>query len=97
MRDSITSTKNFPVVWEDPEDARSYWVTDLQHSAYPRVPLAWALSQAFPRGMGKAFAGAPPPPPPRELTFNGYVYTEVRPRPAGPPGGGPGQGGSDGG
>jgi phosphoenolpyruvate synthase/pyruvate phosphate dikinase len=89
MLETITPTKSFPVTWEDPTDAERYWVTDLMHYAYPKTPLWGALTDAFPRGMGKAFVGVPPAPPARQLTFNGYVYSEVRPRPAGPPAGGP--------
>lgn len=81
---AVSAPRNFPFDWPDPADAERYWITDLQHNAYPRTPLAGGLADAFPRGMGKAFAGAPPPPP-RRLVLNGYVYTEVRPRPPGPP------------
>ena len=75
----IPAPRNFPFTWEDPEDANRYWVTDLLHNAYPRVPLFSALTEAFSRGMGKAFAReGERPPPPRRMTINGYVYEEVR-------------------
>jgi phosphohistidine swiveling domain-containing protein len=77
--------RNFPFTWDDPADAQRYWVTDLHHNAYPRVPLSGALGDAFPRGMGRAFGEGDTAPPPRRLTINGYVYTEVTPPRAGPP------------
>jgi len=46
MQDTITSTRNFPVVWEDPEDAGRYWVTDLQHHAYLQCALKSARKLA---------------------------------------------------
>jgi pyruvate,water dikinase len=78
MPSTAVTPRNFPVTWDHPEDADRYWITDLQHNAYPQVPLTKRLLDAFPRGMGQAFVGLPPGPPPRRLTFNGYVYTEVR-------------------
>ena len=82
----LAPPRNFPVAWDDPADAERYWITDLQHHAYPQVPLAHALGEAFPRGMNKAFVqDGPPPSPPRMLTLNGYAYTEYRALPPGPP------------
>jgi pyruvate,water dikinase len=52
--------RNFPVTWEDPADAARYWVADLHHNAYPRVPLRAAV--------------AGPGLPGRQLLINGYAY-----------------------
>ena len=43
----IPTPPDFPVVWDDPSDARQTWTFDPAHFSEPIAPLSYAVAAAF--------------------------------------------------
>ena len=49
----IPAPADFPITWENPADAKLYWMQET-HSKFPMAPLAYAVEAAFLRGANPA-------------------------------------------
>ena len=70
----------FPVVWEQPGDARRYWTRQRIHWAEPRTPLSYAFSRhVIEAGINPAAAAYDLPFRFEMRSFNTYLYYAIRP------------------
>jgi phosphohistidine swiveling domain-containing protein len=79
----IVTPPEFPVVWDDPRDAKLTWTTIPQLKA-PTPPLIYAVSAAFLFGSNAAFEGAGLPFSIRFALINTYMYMGIVPKGAPP-------------
>ena len=69
----IESPKNFPVAWDDPDDARLTWRPDA-HVTAPLAPLSYSVAAAVLRGFMPALNRLGLPLQVRVANINGYLY-----------------------
>jgi pyruvate,water dikinase len=70
----------FPVVWEQPGDAKLYWTRQRIHWAEPRTPLSHAFSRhVIEAGINPAAAAYDLPFRFEMRSFNTYLYYAIRP------------------
>ncbi len=74
----ITPPENFPVTWENPEDARLLWTLDRLHTPEPNMPMTTSARARYMAGRVRAFQhyGRPVAAEPRRR-INTYHYSAV--------------------
>ena len=69
---------DFPVEWEDPQDAQQFWVSMRDHKPRPNLPIESSHGNDWWRWVREANAEASLPLPPfmngRMGEFNGHIY-----------------------
>ena len=66
---------DFPVEWQDPEDAELSWKWDPIHSPLPLTPLCWDLRKEIGEGFRRAFDVSGAPGYAVLRMFNGFMYS----------------------
>jgi pyruvate,water dikinase len=66
---------DFPVTWQDPQDAEYSWKWDPMHSPLPLTPLCWDLRKEIGEGFRRAFDIIGAPGHAVLFTFNGFMYS----------------------
>jgi phosphohistidine swiveling domain-containing protein len=79
----IPTPDNFPVLWDNPEDATLLWVQD-SHAPAPLAPLSFSVVSNVLHGFQTAFAHMGMPIQVKVANFNGYVYASFLPANAPP-------------
>jgi rifampicin phosphotransferase len=74
----IPTPADFPVSWDDPEDAKLAWSLD-NHQTEPMAPLSFSVAAAVLRGFNSGFLQLGMPIHLRYLLINGYPYGAVVP------------------
>jgi hypothetical protein len=80
---SISTPPDFPVVWDDPRDAKLTWMTIPQYKT-PISSLIHAIVRAFLVGGNAGFDQAGLPSEIRVTRMNTYVYLGMVPKDAPP-------------
>lgn len=80
----IPTPPDFPVVWDDPSDARQAWTFDPVHFSEPIAPLPHAVVAAFLVGGNAGFERAGLPVQLRVHRLNTYLYIAISPKSAPP-------------
>jgi pyruvate,water dikinase len=77
--------RDFPVEWQDPEDARRTWFWDSEHFAYPLTPLSIDLAEIWFKKTAEA-TGTSPNERHRIYPHGfGYILMSAPHGPSGPP------------
>jgi pyruvate,water dikinase len=79
----IPTPEDFPVSWENPDDARLTWALD-NHATEPMAPLSCSLGATVLRGFNSAFGQFGLPIHMRVRFINGFPYAAVVPTDAPP-------------
>jgi len=80
---SQLSPEDFPVSWENPTDAKLFWLLE-PHCKFPMAPLAYSIVDAFLRGVNPAHDKIGLPFHVRTARINTYVYIGIAPTAAPP-------------
>jgi pyruvate,water dikinase len=81
---TIVSPTDFPVVWDDPANAKLHWRLD-GHVTTAKAPLSGSVSTAVLRGFSQAFAQLGLGIQMRTAVINGYGYSTIVPTTMPPP------------
>lgn len=79
----IPAPADFPVTWENPIDAKLFWVTE-PHCKAPMAPLPYSIVAAFFRGMNPAYDAVGLPFHVHSARINTYFYMGIAPTAAPP-------------
>ena len=86
IADAPARSPEFPVHWDDPEDANRTWTTDKMHNPDPVSPLGQSMSSSTFYGLVKAIREFGIPTGPMLIRFhNNYAYERMEPVPPGTP------------
>src|SRR5690606_7853677 len=81
---AIPTPTDFPVTWEDPEDANLFWLLQRMHFPEPMTPLdEWFLRTEF-EGATRAAQVYELPIYGKGRRFNSYAYATISPLPLPP-------------
>ncbi len=78
----MTATHDFPVHWENPEDARLFWIRETVHEPRPSVPLRRTYSSnVIGAGIERVNRLFNFPGTSRSIVVNGYTFSTEIPDP----------------
>ncbi|MBS1911487.1 MAG: hypothetical protein JST22_05840 [Bacteroidetes bacterium] len=75
----LQAPANFPVRWQQPDDAKMYWELDLMHYPAPMAPLEFTLMLLYSHGFNTAAEQFELPVRMRNLHINTYSYQSIYP------------------
>lgn len=77
----IPLPEKFPIVWDNPEDEKRFWMQDAMHAPAPVTPLSQGFGGAYlAEAFAEAFAHYSIPLDVKVKFFNNYYYMALTPR-----------------
>jgi len=70
----LPAPSNFPVTWEQPDDAQLFWILQRMHSPEPITPMAGEFIRFFEAGTNRATEACAMPTRIRAGRINAYFY-----------------------